>query len=475
MVAPNQSGSNATVVSIAKARSQSQQWPNPNEPMKVARHFLANLERRGHPLRWHDYEWIGYTKNHWKTLQDDDIRNNMYRTLENATYADEKGHPRRWKPNIKKVNEIIAALRSVAQIVTVDEGGWFDGRTDQVIPCKNGLVRVADRKLLKHSPLSFNRYVLPFNYDPAATSSLWTKYTNGAFDSQETVETVEEWIGYILSGRKDLERYLLLVGPRRAGKGTFMVVISALLPKESHIGFNAERFKRDKFAQTELIGKSLINISDSRADLSDLRFVDLLLRIVGNDEVSLRPPYGRQKDTFNGNLPGRLTVASNYLPVFPDDSQAIADRTLAIEMSNCFVGKEDHRLKAKLTRPEHLSAILNRALDGLDRLNERGRFRQPACGLELLANLRESGSPIKLFLNECCKIAPDELVLKEPLYRAYRAFCEGFGFLALDYSRFASALYAASDQKIRSGKTGGRRAQRPAFVGVGLLTTGAQP
>jgi phage/plasmid-associated DNA primase len=36
----------------------------------------------------------------------------------------------------------------------------------------------------------------------------------------EEIGTLQEWFGYILSGRTDLQKILLLIGPRRSGKGT---------------------------------------------------------------------------------------------------------------------------------------------------------------------------------------------------------------------------------------------------------------
>ncbi len=97
-----------------------------------------------------------------------------------------------------------------------------------------------------------------------------------------------------------------------------------------------------------------------------------LLSISGGDPQSINRKYG----TFwNGYLAARFLITTNVLPALADDSGTLASRFVLLGLTKRFLGKEDRKLKRKL-KPE-LAGILNMALDGLDRLRERGHFVMP--------------------------------------------------------------------------------------------------
>lgn len=480
MVSPNKQQRNSsrsqpgTVVQMPGTQSapRAKTWPSPSEPMKVARKFVAQFAGKN-PLRFIDGEWLGYNKRgFWNSLPDRAIRDQLYKSLEHAVFY--QGQDLQdWNPNNRKINDVIDALKTVAaNDQRPNLFGWFNGRTDQVIPCANGLLDIQTRTLEPLTPDYFNRYVLTCKYNPAAASAAWGRYKHENLgDDRETIESLEEWGGYTLSGSKSLERFLLMIGQSRSGKGTYVQVLNGFLPPEAHIGFKATDYLRDKFSDSNMIGKTLITVSDSRSKLDDVRFVDLILRLVGNDEFSIRKPYGR--DYFNGVLPGRLVILSNKVPVLADDSQAILGRALVIKMNKSYVNKEDPELIRSLVSPESLSGILNNFLDGLDRLRVRGKFFQPSDGDDIKSLLRENSSPVRHFISECCKIEQnrDLWETKQSLYQRYAAFCSQYGYRAEDYSRFATALYAATDQTVVGAKRNSADGSRQVavFAGIRLL------
>jgi len=465
----------ATVVQLpgTKSAPKSKVWPAPSEPMKVARTFVARFEPKT-PLRYMDGEWLGYNhKGFWKSLPDRTIRDQLYKRLEHAVYyAANETKP--WNPNNRKINDVLDALKTVAASEQrPNDEGWFNGRTDHVIPCANGLLNIATRTLEPLTPDFFNRYVLTCPYDANASSAPWDRYTHeNLADDAETISALQEWGGYVVSGRKDYQRFLLMVGQSRSGKGTYIEVLNAFLPSESHIGFKATDYLRDRFSDSNMIGKTLITVSDSRSKLDDGRFVEMILRLVGNDEFSIRKPYGR--DYFNGVLPGRLVILSNKVPVMPDDSQAVLGRALVVKMNKSYVNREDPGLIRSLVSPESLSGILNHFLDGLDALRSRGKFHQPSDGDDIKALLSENSSPVRHFVSERCEIG-DWWAPKQDVYFQYSQFCTQYGYRVDDYSHFATALYAATNQAVKGGKRTkdkiqGAQTQVPAFVGLRLLS-----
>jgi putative DNA primase/helicase len=63
---------------------------------------------------------------------------------------------------------------------------------------------------------------------------------------------------------------------------------------------------------------------------------------------------------------------------------------------------------------KELPGILNWALDGLDQLKNRGRFEQPASAADEVAMLRDTGSPVAEFLEECVDLTDPEKLIGVP-------------------------------------------------------------
>ena len=90
-----------------------------------------------------------------------------------------------------------------------------------------------------------------------------------------------------------------------------------------------------------------------------------------------------------------------------------------------FLGREDVGLTDKLMH--ELPGILNWALDGLDRLDSRGRFTQPSSGQAEADATRRLADPIGAFLEDWCEIGPDRSISLDHLFLKYQAWCESEG------------------------------------------------
>ena len=68
--------------------------------------------------------------------------------------------------------------------------------------------------------------------------------------------------------------------------------------------------------------------------------------------------------------------------------------------------------------------ILNWALEGLDRLNERGHFVMPASSTGALQQLEDLGSPVAAFLREHCVLEADDSVPVDDLWKSWKMWCD---------------------------------------------------
>ncbi len=156
-------------------------WPNWKDCRATARRAIAATRKEGRPLLNHNGMWYERTAStHYRLLSERDLKKKLYDMLEHARYAtgDDKSAP--WLPNPNRIKGVVEAAYGLAD-AGVDPPGWLDGRDEPVIPCQNGLLRVADRKLLRHSADYFNVYVLPFEYNRRAECPRWKQFLDEVF------------------------------------------------------------------------------------------------------------------------------------------------------------------------------------------------------------------------------------------------------------------------------------------------------
>jgi putative DNA primase/helicase len=140
---------------------------------------------------------------------------------------------------------------------------------------------------------------------------------------------------------------------------------------------------------------------------------------------------------------------------------------LILQMTNSFLGREDRTLDGRL-RAE-LPGILNWALDGLDRLTERGRFTVPKSSDDATALMADLASPMSAFVRDTCVLGPDENVPVDDLYFAWKQWAFGQGHHAGAKSTFGRNLVAAQPTvKVSRPRIGD--AQVRYYVGIGIRT-----
>jgi putative DNA primase/helicase len=81
-------------------------------------------------------------------------------------------------------------------------------------------------------------------------------------EDQESIDCLQEIFGYILEPVNDQQKIFLLLGPKRAGKGTIRKVLCALLGDAAITPLMGDFGKT--FGLEPLIGKSLAIIPDAR-------------------------------------------------------------------------------------------------------------------------------------------------------------------------------------------------------------------
>ncbi|MBT2415734.1 NTP-binding protein [Streptomyces sp. ISL-12] len=436
-----------------------EELPAPSNPLAVARRLLPDWQTEDGRLvcrRWRA-SWMRWTGTCWRELDEAQMRAAMYTRLEHAVYltpgkdGQMEEHP--WAPTKQKIGNLLDALGAITLLPTdTDAPAWIDDQGDTgqdhgpIVACENGLLRIRDRALLPHGPGFFNLVSVPFAYDPDATAPTWERFLSQIWpDAPDAIAALQEWFGYVLSGRTDQQKILLMVGPSRSGKGTIARVLKMLVGKENLAGPTLAGLGTN-FGLSTLVGKPLAVISDARLSGNDnSQVVERLLTISGEDTIDIDRKY---RQPWTGKLPTRLMILSNELPHFGDSSGVIARRFILLNMTVSWLGKEDPALTDKLIA--EMPGIINWALDGLARLQATGRITEPVSSREAVTTMQDTASPTSAFLRERCTTGPACSVPVDALWAVWRDWAEDNGVRAGTKQVFGRNLLSVVPQLNRA-------------------------
>jgi putative DNA primase/helicase len=449
---------------------------DPRDPLPTARSFLELLhtEKGERTLHHHGGVFYSWSGKHYPVVDEDGIRAIAYTFLEGALRRDRQGKLVPFAPTRAKVGDFLDALRAAANLpATTRPPAWLDYVTDlppaEIIACTNGLLHVPERMLLPHTPLFFSLNAVDFAFDAAAPEPAeWLAFLEAIWpDDKAAVDCLQEIFGYALVPDTTMQKILLVVGPKRSGKGTIARVLTALVGADNVAAPTLAGLGTD-FGLAPLIGKTLAIISDARLSgrADQQAIAERLLSISGEDSLTINRKH---LSHWTGRLATRFLVLSNELPRLNDASGALASRFVVLTMKNSFYGKEDRSLTAKLLR--ELPGIFNWALAGLERLRDRGHFVPPPSSAEAVRDLEDLGSPIGAFLRQRCLVGPGLVAYPKDVFDAWVDWCEANGRqnpgTVQSFGRDLRSAVPGLDIEMPRGPDG---KQYRRYSGLGLLT-----
>lgn len=302
----------------------------------------------------------------------------------------------------------------------------------------NGVLDLYTGHLGPHSQHLMTTNMLPYDFAPGAQCPSWQAFLWDVFEGDyDRIALLQEWFGYELTNDYRHQKIMLLLGPKRSGKGTIGRVLKHVVGEANFSGGSLTSFADDSFLDS-LRTKTVLFIGDAEKRVSNRvisQVIERIKTISGNDEVSFNRKFLSYMTT---TLPTRITVASNSVPNLFDDSGALASRLLILPFSRSFYGEEDldltHRLLAELP------GIAAWSLEGLRRLNTNRRFTSPEVGKAEAEYVQETFSPITRFIDEVCVLHSDVRCTSAEIYEAYRAWCLHEGEELLRRRTFISAI-----------------------------------
>jgi putative DNA primase/helicase len=201
----------------------------------------------------------------------------------------------------------------------------------------------------------------------------------------------------LMPGRK-WQRWMLMQGRVRGGKGTIMNVMKGLIG-DGYRGVSMAQMS-SQFGLWGAEGARVLSVSEFGALNSkegELASANLKC-VVGGDPVTIDRKY--MEPLRDVVLPGFLVVQSNEIPRLSNRGQGLASKMLVLPFSNSFLGKEDLDLGEKLAN--ELQGIAVWALVGakelLDEADSGKLWPVPTLAEDVLGRFQSLNNPVHDFL-----------------------------------------------------------------------------
>lgn len=426
---------------------------SPKRTLPTAAAYVS--EFHGHPdgrtIHSHAGQLLVWRQNRYVALEDAAVRQQLHSWLHAAqSYLFSRAAKtfvlRPFDANPGTVSAALETIRAFVHLPAhTTPPFWLrqqedDLKATEIVACRSMLLHLPTMVHISATPSFFTTHALPFDHDPTAPEPiLWRQFLHQLFDRDvESLELLQEWFGYCLTSDTSQQKMLLMVGQKRAGKGTIARVLRQLIGPGNACGPSTSNLS-GPFGLQPLIGKTLAIISDARFSGENIAtVVERLLCISGEDALTIDRKF---LDSVTMKLPTRFMFLSNELPRLTDSSGALAGRFVILRLTRSFYGKEDPHLTQKLLT--ELPGILNWAIQGWRRLNERGHFVNPQSVQDVMSDLEDVASPVGAFVRETCVVKPGYRVLVEHLYNAWKQWCQRNGRIESNKQAFGRNLAAA--------------------------------
>jgi len=351
---------------------------------------------------------------------------------------------RRTKEN--RVKDVVKNIRISKKI----EYPSLNKVSKDLINVRNGMLDWRTETLTPHDPKHLSTIQISADYDPDAKSDLLDKFLEAVLPADE-IPVIEEFIGYLLIPDTSFNKCLVVIGEGGNGKTTLMDLIMGFLGEENISHYSLQHISEEKFSVAGLFG-SLANFYDE-LQTKQIKDTSTFKIVTGGSPLKAED---KGKAPFSFRPFCRLIFSANEMPRADDRSQAYFDRFIFIQLPNRIRGtRAEIREYAKvlLETKGVRSALLKRAVAGLQRLTKQGRFSASTSSLGAIEEYRRECNSAYDFIKEYCTFEdPTGWISKRDLYSRYKVWCIESTRKAMSSRGFSKGLEAMNVRSPRRGE-----------------------
>jgi putative DNA primase/helicase len=375
----------------------------------------------------------------------------------------------------KRLAQLVVAENRVSQIVTAAEpycatrAVSFDADV-WVVGAPNGTVDLRTGEVRQGRPEDMVTKQLGAPWDTEARSALWEQVLVRALPDEDVREFLQQLAGLTLAGQVGENLLPVFYGVPRSSKGTIIDAMKAAFgdyARAADMSTLARRKYEDGGAPrpdlVNLLGARLVAVYEAgrrfRLDTA------LVKTLSGSDPITARTLHEKPITFYPQFL---IWLATDTRPEVPHDDAAFFERLCEVPFRHGLRSEDrDPNLRATLKQPQHGSAVLAWAFQGLKRYTASGKLVRPAAVQQAGAAYRDAMDPVRAFFEECCTFGPELWTAAGALRAAYEGWCKEEGErYPVAGKQFAEALAKRGGTKVKRNHVRGWR-------GVGLRDAGA--
>ncbi len=330
-------------------------------------------------------------------------------------------------------NQVIAKIE--ADTFT-EQSTFFNSWTKEEIIVLNGILNLETRELSEYTPdkIFFNK--IPVIYDPTKDCPAIDAHFHEVLKYEGDVPVMYEIFGFILWKEYFIEKAIMFSGSGRNGKGKTIELMTQFVGIENTSHILLQQFQSDKFATISLFNK-LVNVG---ADIGHDALIQtsIFKGLTGRDEQEADRKF-QSRIKFKNHA--KMIFSANEIPKTHDNTPAFWNRWVLIEFPYEFLPQKEIDCKAdrsmvkladpnivdKMATQSEMSGLMNKALDGLDRLRENGDFSYSKNTTEVKNMWIRKSDSFAAFISEMCESDYDSYIKKDEMSESYSKYCREYG------------------------------------------------
>jgi P4 family phage/plasmid primase-like protien len=351
-------------------------------------------------------DWRQYENGVWQATDELAVKDGVCRVLEQAK-----------SERVRPTRNLLGSVLELARVRSAVPADKWDA-DPAILVCRNGAVNLETRERMPHDKKHYATAGVDYDYDEDAVCEVWEQQVMGLVAEHlglETVSFIQEFAGYATTTRTEHEIALWFTGKHGGGRSTILEGLRAMLGPRCGV-LSLSDIERSSFALTDLPGKTLVTATEQPAIY--VRGGGVANAIISGEEIVVDRKY---RDAINIIPRAKIAWALNELPKVGNADDGLFRRVYILELPEIPPADRDPQVKETVKRSG--AAILNWSLDGLERLNKRGKFAVPEKVRGATADFKETSDVSAMFVAEACTKSEGFSVMGQRLYDTYKGWC----------------------------------------------------
>lgn len=310
---------------------------------------------------------------------------------------------------------------------------FFKTNYKELVPVENGILNVLTRELKPFDKKYIFFAKLPVKFDPLMKCEQIDLFLSEVLAKPSDKEVFYEIAGFSLYKEYTFEKGFMFIGGGRNGKGKSIELIKRMIGLDNIASLSLASLHPESFSISTLFGK-MINLAGD-IGYQDLKDTSVYKSLTGRDLFGAKRKFLNNL-TFENYA--KFIFACNELPMVYDNSKGFWDRWVLLEYPYTFVTKEEYEQSFtnssiklrdedkinKIATPEELSGLLNKSLDGLDRLLKNRNFSTTLGSEEVKVKWIRKSNSFMAFCLDNIEDDYDSIITKKDLRKNYAEYCK---------------------------------------------------